>query len=756
MLADVPQIFRLFLRQVDRVSPSEWWLAFGYGYLLLLGTGLTGLPRRSVRRWFAWASVGLGVFIAARGVFSTWVDNDAMATFRYAHNFASGDGLVFNQGERIVGKTSLLWASALVPAAAIGMDLPTVAVQLGLLCLAGVVFLTWQLSQSTNPSRTSSYFSLALLMLAGNGLLSSYAVCGLATVPATLLCMTCLFWAQSKPLAAGCIGVCSALLEPGCLAFYVGAALEMLLRGQRGKLARLLLPLTFGVPALAIYWLYYGTLIPNHFVARAYGQSHLERGVTALFVTFLAHGLWPSVPVALVGLYQLRRRPFGGMMLRSIPLYLVYVAWMGGDGREGQLVVILLPFMFVLVEQGLVSMWTQRRWYPLGISLLALSLLVVPLDLLGSNHSNWGLMDAPRYDRNQSHGLRADNRCEALAASLGRAFTPNSAGARIATDCAGPVAYRTGLPVLDLSGDLDVHVARHRFGVEHRPYQWREGHAAYLLSKQVDLSEVPIWPERFAHLAQVQIGGYRLHWGIQRESVLQSARQTPGSQVSSVAEYVASHAVDPGTHEGACEIGFLEGFYFAQDRATEREQFAERLAEGPAPRSFHAVAEQATPCGWKWTRAVSLTREESADWLQMGPAFASWPRIGTAPEQSDISQEDMPLINSFRPSWRQNSTGRLQSPEFSVHGEVITLLLGGAHSFDRVFAGLLVEGQIVLRATGCDSNILRRQVWDVSPYRGKRARLLFVDEIADARGDLMVGDIRQWHRLSPPLEENCR
>jgi len=70
-----------------------------------------------------------------------------------------------------------------------------------------------------------------------------------------------------------------------------------------------------------------------------------------------------------------------------------------------------------------------------------------------------------------------------------------------------------------------------------------------------------------------------------------------------------------------------------------------------------------------------------------------------------------------------------------------------------VYAALLIDGEMVRRATGCDSNILSRQAWDVTPYRGRRARVLLVDEHPDS-GFLIVGDIKQWRRRLPEARGN--
>ncbi len=57
--------------------------------------------------------------------------DDAFITFRYARNLASGDGLVFNLGERVEGATSLSWTLLLAAAETVGLQIEGTALVLG-------------------------------------------------------------------------------------------------------------------------------------------------------------------------------------------------------------------------------------------------------------------------------------------------------------------------------------------------------------------------------------------------------------------------------------------------------------------------------------------------------------------------------------------------------------------------------------------------------------------------------------------------
>jgi hypothetical protein len=79
----------------------------------------------------------------------TFFIDDAYITFRYAENLAAGHGLVFNPGEPVLGTTTPLCATVLAGLKRLGLAVPTSALWLGLLSMAGVVLLLQTLARSS-------------------------------------------------------------------------------------------------------------------------------------------------------------------------------------------------------------------------------------------------------------------------------------------------------------------------------------------------------------------------------------------------------------------------------------------------------------------------------------------------------------------------------------------------------------------------------------------------------------------------------
>jgi hypothetical protein len=84
--------------------------------------------------------------------------------------------------------------------------------------------------------------------------------------------------------------------------------------------------------------------------------------------------------------------------------------------------------------------------------------------------------------------------------------------------------------------------------------------------------------------------------------------------------------------------------------------------------------------------------------------------------------------------------GILTSAEFVIDMKRISLLVGGG-SNNQTKVELLVNGKSELQARGEDNESMERVVWDVSAYRGQKARIRAVDEYSSGWGHINFDDI---------------
>ncbi len=96
------------------------------------------------------------------------------------------------------------------------------------------------------------------------------------------------------------------------------------------------------------------------------------------------------------------------------------------------------------------------------------------------------------------------------------------------------------------------------------------------------------------------------------------------------------------------------------------------------------------------------------------------------------------LLSSLRAGKR--GQGEISSPEFVLDGTRLSLLVAGSRR--RGGVELIVDGRAVASARGSDSDALYPELWDVSAYQGRRARLRVFD--LDPRGHVLVDRILSW------------
>src|SRR5262245_49032609 len=103
------EVWTIWLQGAASLGPRLCVFA-GAALALLLAVQLLGPRLRRHAQAIEWvmlaAVVAFGVYRAAE---AAWLADDAFISFRYARNWAEGQGLVWNPGERVEGYTNFLW-----------------------------------------------------------------------------------------------------------------------------------------------------------------------------------------------------------------------------------------------------------------------------------------------------------------------------------------------------------------------------------------------------------------------------------------------------------------------------------------------------------------------------------------------------------------------------------------------------------------------------------------------------------------------
>src|SRR5690349_2860788 len=105
-------------------------------------------PASNERHWkiFFFAALLIGSALRFMLYLGThWTIGDGLIGFRFGEQFAAGNGLVYNAGEKISCNTTLLYTFLLGLAAKAGISLPFFARVLGITCDAATLILMKQM-----------------------------------------------------------------------------------------------------------------------------------------------------------------------------------------------------------------------------------------------------------------------------------------------------------------------------------------------------------------------------------------------------------------------------------------------------------------------------------------------------------------------------------------------------------------------------------------------------------------------------------
>jgi arabinofuranosyltransferase len=237
--------------------------------------------------------------------------DDAFITFRYARNFLSGHGLVFNPGEPVFGITTPLFVSALILLALLtgGAEAPFSWLALGLSSAAdaGTCWLLLRIGE-TLGSRTAG--TLAALVWAVSPMSVTFAIGGMETsLFVLLLAATLYFHLKGQPVRSALSAGLSLVTRPDGILMALPVALDRLrawLRGRPVSEPSARRPIAEAVAFLApaaVWSIFataaYGSPIPHSVVAKA-AAYHLPR--EAALVRLLQHISTPFIEHEVLGL----------------------------------------------------------------------------------------------------------------------------------------------------------------------------------------------------------------------------------------------------------------------------------------------------------------------------------------------------------------------------------------------------------------------------------------------------------------------
>ena len=432
--------------------------------------------------------------------------DDAYISYRYAQNLARGHGLVFNPGERVEGYSNLLYVLLLAPFCRVaGPDtLYPISVALNLVFAAGAWALFARLAAGRLPPARAN---TAGLLLGLCPMIWLWTASGMET-PLFLLLQIAL-WIMVDRAARGGGASAAMLVAVVVLSVlaradgFVVPALAVIYLALAGRTRLALVEAGSLVATLAalVGWRlwYYGYPLPNTYYAKVSGPvgERLLDGTLQLLGIVLHAGILPHLAALLVAAAAAVKTaaPPGSPRVRFEVLLglggLAYWLYVGGDVFAERMLLILFPIGILLLLDPTLFPLPERS--ALVVAGLAAFFQLLPLAV----DTRFGYT-LDRYDR---------------WVTLGRHLAQDRyAGRLLAVDAAGKIPFYSGLPVVDMLGLNDAHIAHLRAGyfeAGHNKYD-----PDYVLARRPDLIADWIDPRldlRFGLTREkYEAGGFRL------------------------------------------------------------------------------------------------------------------------------------------------------------------------------------------------------------------------------------------------------
>jgi arabinofuranosyltransferase len=442
-------------------------------------------PAMTRRAFAGLAAAGLGLTVHALRY--DFVADDTFIFLRYARNLLDGQGLVYNPGEHVEGYSSLLFTLLVAAAGRLGLDLLTAARALSLLAalatLPAAVGLARRLG--VEPPALAAFPALALAAQA------PFACWALAGMDATLYALgaTVGLLLVTVPLERGTSRVLAGSLLGSLLLVrpeaWLVAGVVLVALGKRDGPRRLVAVAgPCGAIATAqLLWrhAYYGDWLPNTYYAKV-GQDfdQIGRGLAYLLDYAQAFGAGPLLLLPFLAALWRRDLPWRATAATAV-LMPLGVAWVGGDGLPMyRFLVPVVPLWAVLWTCLVSDAWRAARTLPsLTPARAALTASAVAVLVAAA-----GLRPAPN---DPQHVAMRDQRDREVPdwTEVGRFLRGYARpGDSVALAPIGAVGYYSGLPVVDMLGLVDRHIARRVMPPAARRWAGHEKHdGAYVLDR---------------------------------------------------------------------------------------------------------------------------------------------------------------------------------------------------------------------------------------------------------------------------------
>lgn len=310
-------------------------------------------------------------------LFWGFVFDDIYISCRYAENLRTGNGLVFNAGERVEGYTNFFWTIICIPITAVVKDPSFVLKIFSISSALAVVFLLYKTLESYwgNPEKAF----ICSLLLSTSPYFAVWAHPGMETSFFSLTGFLAGYLIFRKKYFLGFLSASlSCLVRPEGYIFLLSAVLAYLLTEKPLKVLKLFKYTFLPVIILILYnlwrYLYYGNLMPNtYYVKMSGGFARILPGADMIPVGLLLGGTGFFLFLSFIN----RRRDFINIYCKAVSLAFFAYSVIGTPDffTTYRLFTGAVPFILFSASHGISA---ENRLKKVLLScLLALNILTV-------------------------------------------------------------------------------------------------------------------------------------------------------------------------------------------------------------------------------------------------------------------------------------------------------------------------------------------------------------------------------------------
>ena len=224
--------------------------------------------------------------------------DDAYITFRYAFNLASGHGLVYNPGEKVMGTTAPLFAVLASIPHLLSISVPRFFFVFNLLCDLASLYLIFRYFFK---GRTDGWFCLFAALFAFDPMISRISIGGMEADLFLLVSLSglILYLNGRKTVAAAVLAMAYFLRPEAVLLLFIVTVYELYSTRKIPFLQGITALVVLAVPLACIYT-YYGQILPQSVIAKS--AAGREPFLHLLKMVFFPDPLFFLVfPLAVVG-----------------------------------------------------------------------------------------------------------------------------------------------------------------------------------------------------------------------------------------------------------------------------------------------------------------------------------------------------------------------------------------------------------------------------------------------------------------------